>query len=111
MCEGGTGEGGFLVRVHQEILSGTLGTDRQASKPSLHDLCVCVCVTQHCPGEAVVGPSHVLIQELSRYNMEVPSGWLVAVLPKRQGRKVSLVSVVLPGCPSMVLWGHVRRER
>lgn len=36
---------------------------------------------------------------------------MVAMLLAIQGRKVSLVSVVLPGSPSMVLWGHVRRKR
>lgn len=43
--------------------------------------------------------------------MEFPSGWMVAMLLMMQGRKVSLASVVFPGYPSMVLWGHVRRER
>lgn len=80
-------------------------TDRQASLPCMTCICVCTCacvsvhlrlrlhcVNQHCPGKAVVGNSHVLIQELFRDNMEVPSGWLVAMLLKMQGRKVSLVS-------------------
>lgn len=70
---------------------------------------ICVCVSQHCPGKAVEENSHVLIQELFRYNKEVPSGWMVAMLLKIQVRKLCLVSVVLLGCPSMVLWGHVKR--
>lgn len=53
------------------------------------------------------GNSHVLTQELFRYNKEVPSGWMVAMLLRMQVRKVCLASVVLLSYPSMVLWGHV----
>jgi hypothetical protein len=55
----------------------------------------------------VEGNSHVLTQELFRYNKEVPSGWMVAMLLRMQVRKVCLASVVLLSYPSMVLWGHV----
>lgn len=73
-------------------------TDGQTSKPLLPNLFLGL------RGSALSREgngcdSHVLIQGIFRYNVEVPSGSMVALLLEVQGRKASLVPVVLSTVP------------